>query len=178
MTFDQPGESRFRPEDGCPLFSEALEEHLVAVSRGEAPNRGLFCGNCYTPIGRDTRECPHCHEDTRAGQRPVDAVPDEVLDALRQQRKIEARWVNGLAYIGLLTAVIGGIALVLLVPFFRERLIYATIVYAVILLIGGRGLAAVLGGYYGDRIGFERARAKTRATWDQLVEEREAGHSG
>lgn len=174
MTFDQPGEARFRPDDGCPLFSEALEEHLVAVSRGEAPNRGRFCGNCYTPIGRDTRACPHCQEDTQTGHRPVDAVPDEVMEALRVQRKTEARWVNGLAYIGLLIAVVGGIALVLVVPFFRDRLIYATIVYAVILLIGGRGLAAVLGGYYGDRIGFERARAKTRATWDGLLEAREA----
>ncbi len=177
MTFDQPGEARFRPDDGCLLFSEALEEHLVAVSRGEAPNRGRFCGNCYTPIGRDTRACPHCHEDTQTGHRPVDAVPDEVMEALRVQRKTEARWVNGLAYIGLLIAVVGGIALVLIVPFFRDRLIYATIVYAVILLIGGRGLAAVLGGYYGDRIGFERARARTRATWDELVEAREAGRS-
>ncbi|MDA1010656.1 MAG: hypothetical protein O2888_04190 [Chloroflexi bacterium] len=101
------------------------------------------------------------------------AVPDEVLEALRLQRKTESRWVNGLAYLGLLIAVVGGISLVLVVPFFRERLIYATIVYAVILLIGGRGLAAILGGYYGDRIGFERARARTRATWDRHVADRD-----
>ncbi len=172
MSAMQGGDVRFRPEDGCPLFSEALEEHLVAVSRGEAPNRGQFCGNCYTPIGRETLACPHCHEDTRTGRRPVNSVPDEVMDALRLQRKIEARWVNGLAYLGLLIAVLGGLALVLAVPFFRERLIYATAVYAVILLIGGRGLAAILGGYYGDRIGFERARARTRATWAALIDAR------
>lgn len=175
MNESQSGEVRYRPEDDCPLFSEALEEHLVAVSRGEAPNRGRFCGNCYTPIGRETRACPHCHEDSRTGRAAVDAVPDEVMEALRSQRKTESRWVNGLAYLGLLIAVVGGIALVLVVPFFRDRLIYATIAYAVILLIGGRGLAAVLGGYYGDRIGFERARASTRATWEALVESRDAG---
>lgn len=174
MTFDESGESRYRPDDGCPLFSDALEAHLVAVSRGEAPNRGRFCGQCYTPLSRDTRVCPHCAEDTQAGRKPVDSVPDEVMEALRQQRKIEARWVNGLAYIGLLIAVVGGIALVLVVPFLKERLIYATIVYGLILLVGGRALAGVLGGYYGDRIGFERARAKTRASWDALVAKRDA----
>ena len=173
MTFNEPGEVRFHPNDGCPLFSESLEEHLVAVSRGESPNRGRFCGNCYTPLSRDTAACPHCSEDTRAGRRPVDSVPDAVMDALREQRKTEARWVNGLAYIGLLIAVVGGIAFVLTVPILKDRLLYATIVYAVILLVGGRSLAGVLGGYYGDRIGFERARAKTRAAWDAHVEARD-----
>jgi hypothetical protein len=175
MTSPDTGEARYRPDDGCPLFSDALEAHLVAVSRGESPNRGRFCGHCYTPLSRDTRACPHCGEDTQAGRKPVDSVPDEVMEALRQQRKIEARWVNGLAYVGLLVAVVGGIALVLAVPFLKERLIYATIVYGLILLVGGRALAGVLGGYYGDRIGFERARAKTRAAWDALVVERDAG---
>ena len=56
MSFDEPGEERYRPDDGCPLFSQALEDHLVAVSRGEAPNRGRFCGNCYTPISPSTTE--------------------------------------------------------------------------------------------------------------------------
>ncbi len=174
MTFDEPGEERFRPEDGCPLFSPALEEHLVAVSRGEAPNRGRFCGNCYTPVGRDTSRCPHCNEDFSAGRKPVDAVPADIMDALREQRKVEARWVNGLAYIGLLIAVVGGLAFVLTVPFLKDRLLYATIVYALILLVGGRALAGILGGYYGDRLGFEKARARTRATWERHVAERDA----
>ena len=174
MSFDEPGEVRYRPDDGVPLFSTSLEEHLVAVSRGQAPNRGRFCGNCYTPIGPDTQRCPHCGEDTKAGRRPVNSVPDTVMQALRAQRKTESRWVTGLAYLGLLIAVVGGIVFVLTVPVLKDRLIYATIAYGVILLIGGRGLAAVLGGYYGDRIGYERARAKTRAAWEQIVAERDA----
>jgi len=174
MSFDEPGETRYRPEDGCPLFSEPLEEHLVAVSRGESPNRGRFCGNCYTPVGRESVRCTHCGEEFVSGRKPVDSVPEEVLDALREQRKIEARWVNGLAYIGLLIAVIGGLVFVLTVPVLKERLLYATIVYAVILLVGGRSLAGVLGGYVGDRVGFEKARAKTRASWEALVASRDA----
>jgi len=172
MTFDQPGEQRFRPDDGCPLFSQALEDHLVAVSRGEAPNRGRFCGNCYTPISATTRACPHCAEDTTTGRRPVSAVPDVITEALRRQRKTESRWVTNMAYLGLLIAIFGGLAFVLAVPFLQDSLIWATLVYGLILLIGGRALAGVLGGYYGDRIGFERARARTRATWDALLAER------
>jgi hypothetical protein len=172
VSFDDPQDVRFHPEDGCPLFSEALEEHLVAVSRGEAPNRGRFCGNCYTPVGRETVRCIHCGEEFASGRKPVDAVPEEVLGALREQRKIEARWVNGLAYLGLLIAVVGGIVFVLTVPFLKDRLLYATIVYGLILLIGGRALAGILGGYFGDRWGYERARARTRATWDALVASR------
>jgi len=166
-------EVRFRPDDGCPLFSEALEEHLVAVSRGEAPSRGRFCGNCYTPVGPTTAECAHCHEDLVQGRKPVTIVPEPITEALRAQRKTESRWVNGLAYVGLLIAIVGGITFVLALPALRDRLLYATIVYAIILLIGGRTLAGVLGGYFGDRWGYERARARTRATWAQWTAERD-----
>ena len=167
-------ESRYRPQDGCPLFSERLEEHLVAVSRGESPARGRFCGNCYTPMSTKTATCPHCA--TAAAERPsVDQVPAEVLAALTQQRKTESMIVNGLAYLGLLIAVLGGLAIVLGIPALRDNLIAAFVVYALILLIGGRGLAGVLGGHYGDRIGFERARRNTVTTWEQIVAQREAG---
>ncbi len=172
MTFNEPGEQRFRPDDGCPLFSEALEEHLVAVSRGEAPNRGRFCGNCYTPLGPTSEACPHCHESTSTGRAPVPAVPDVITEALRVQRKTESAWVTYMAYLGLLIAIFGGLAIVLAVPFLKDSLIWATVVYGLILLIGGRALAGVLGGYYGDRIGFARARTRTRATWDALLAER------
>ncbi|MCB9483075.1 MAG: hypothetical protein H6675_03605 [Dehalococcoidia bacterium] len=172
MSFDEPGEERYRPDDGCPLFSQALEDHLVAVSRGEAPNRGRFCGNCYTPISPSTSECPHCGESTKTGRRPVNAVPDEIMETLRAQRKTESRWVTYMAYLGLLIAIVGGLLFVLAVPFLKGSLIWATVVYGLILLVGGRSLAGILGGYYGDRIGFERARANTRAAWERIVAER------
>jgi hypothetical protein len=177
MTQQARDGARFRPEDGCPLFSETLEEHLVAVSRGEAPNRGRFCGHCYTPVGQDTAQCPHCDNDLRRGRRPVDSVPPRILDALVKQRKTESRWVNGFAYLGLLIAVVGGIWLVLAIPFFEERLIWATVVYGLILLVGGRMLAGFLGGYFGDQWGFNRARAGTVATWEQWASERDGGAS-
>ena len=179
MSFDDPGDQRFRPDDGCPLFSERLEEHLVAVLKGQAPNRGQFCGHCYTPVSRDASVCANCGEDARTGRKPVDAVPREIAYVLQAQRKTESRWVNGFAYLGLLIATVGGIALVLAVPLFKERLLYATIAYAFILLVGGRVLAGTLGGYFGDRIGFERARRATVAVWEQwLIERDQAPASG
>jgi len=99
-----PPEQRFRPEDDCPLFSERLEEHLVALSRGEVPARGRFCGNCYTPVARETRECPHCGNNAERDRAPVDQVPDEITQILRAQRRTESTWVNGMAYLGLIIA--------------------------------------------------------------------------
>lgn len=167
-----PEEQRYRPEDGCPLFSERLEEHLVAVQKGHEPNRGVFCGHCYTPIGRETARCPHCDTATR-DRTPVTAVPKPIALALYTQRKIEARWVNGFAYLGVLISVLGGLGVVLSVPFLRDSLIWATVVYGTILLLGSRGLAGFLGGYYGDRLGFERARAQTIAAWEAWLSVRD-----
>jgi len=176
MTFDDPGDVRYHPDDGCPLFSERLEDHIVAVTKGQAPNRGRFCGNCYTPLGRDTLHCPHCGEPAdgsgRGALRPVDAVPQPIMDALIAQRKVESRWVTSFAYLGVLIAVISGLAIVLSIPFFRQSILWATIFYAPWLLLGSRGLAGILGGYYGDRLGYAKARAGTRAAWDAWVAER------
>jgi len=162
-------DERFRPDDGCPLFSDRLEEHLVAAMKGEVPNRGSFCGNCYTPIAAGTRACPHCGEPTDGPLRPVDRVPSEVAGMFSAVRKTERWIVNGFAYIGLTLAVVIGLAVVLSIPYLRAHLLPATIVYAIILIIGGRSLAGVLGGYYGDRLAFERARKRLREDWAEWV---------
>ena len=170
---DEPlPEERYRPDDGCPLFSPRLEAHLVAVSRGETPERGTFCGNCFTPIGRETMTCPHCAEATSV-RRPVDVVPAPIAAALRVQRKTEGQWVNGFAYIGVLIAMALPLAAVLGIPTLKDSLILGTAVYAPLLLIGMRVFPAILGGYFGDRKGFEAARAKTRAAWERWVAERD-----
>ncbi|MBM3140332.1 MAG: hypothetical protein FJZ92_09015 [Chloroflexi bacterium] len=173
-----PPEERLRADDGCPLFSPRLEEHLVALSRGEVPARGHFCGHCYTPITRDTVACPHCGNDARSGRRPVERVPDAILDILRAQRRTESTWVNGLAYFGLVIAIVGGISIVLAIPFLRDRLIWATVLYGLILLVGGRMLAGFLGGYFGDRWGYARARARMREAWEEWVARRDGRGGG
>lgn len=169
---DEPSpEERYRPDDGCPLFSPRLEAHLVAVSRGETPERGTFCGNCFTPIGRETTACPHCGEPT-SRRRPVDVVPAPIAAALREQRKTEGQWVNGFAYIGVLIAMVLPLAAVLGIPVVKDNLILGTAVYAPLLLVGMRVFPAILG-YFGDRKGFEVARKKTRAAWERWVAERD-----
>ena len=168
------GESRYVPDDDCPLFSERLEEQLLAVTSGAAPNAGRFCGHCYTPLGERTSVCPHCETDT-SERRPVGRVPEVVVEMLQAQRRTESRIVNGFAYLGLTLAVVGGLVLVLGVPYLREHLIWATIVYAAVLIVGGRVLAGILGGYYGDRIAYERARGRLREEWAEWVAERDEG---
>ena len=166
-----PEEQAYRPDDDCPLFSERLADHIVAVTRGEIPNRGRFCGNCYTPMATETARCPHCETST-ADLSTVDQVPEEVITMLRIVRGTERRWVNGFAYVGVLIAVLGGLAFVLGISYLRERLIAATIVYFIILLVGSRALAGILGGYYGDHIGYNRARATLLDDWAQWIEQR------
>ena len=159
------GERRFDHDDDCPLFSERLEEHLVAVSRGDEPRAGRFCGHCYTPMSPERARCPNCGEETESGRAPIASVPDEVMAMLRQQRKTERAYVTGFAYLGLGLAIAGGLALVLGLPPLRDNLIAATISYVLFLFIGGRALAGILGGGIGDRRGYEKARARLRADW-------------
>ncbi len=168
------GESRYIPDDDCPLFSQRLEEQILAITGGSAPNAGRFCGHCYTPIGERTSRCPHCATET-SERNPVGRIPQPIVEMLQAQRKTESRIVNGFAYLGLTLAVVGGLVLVLGVPYLREHLIWATIVYAAVLIVGGRVLAGVLGGYYGDRIAYERARGRLREEWAEWVAERDEG---
>ena len=111
------------------------------------------------------------------GRKPVDSVPAPISETLRRQRAIESKWVNSFAYLGIVSAATVGIAIVLAVPFFRDRLIWATLFYGVFLLVGSRVLPAILGGYYGDRIGYEKARVQTVAAWHEWVRTRDAATS-
>ena len=147
----------------------------MAAMKGEIPNRGTFCGHCYTPIAPDTSACPHCGERTDGPHQPVDRVPSEVAEMFKTVRKTERWIVNGFAYLGMTIAIVAGLVVVLSVPYLRAHLLAATIVYTIILVIGGRTLAGVLGGYYGDRLAFERARRRLREDWSEWVAIRTSG---
>ena len=162
--------------DDCPLFSSGLENHLVGVLNGTHPNQGNFCSYCFTPTGVDEEVCPECGLGSSEVPR-VRTVPLEIVEALRQQRSIESRWVNGFAYLGVLIAVIGGIVFVLTTPIFDENLILATIAYGLILLVGSRVFAGLLGGIYGDRIGYERGRRSTLEHWESYRCKNPTSHS-
>jgi hypothetical protein len=154
------------------LFSPRLEEHIVLFTRGELPNRGRFCGNCYTPMSPESPTCPHCGNDAAGPLPPVNEIPQQVIWMLREQRKTESTIVNSFAYAGFIIVIVVGLAIVLGIPYLRANLLPATIVYALLLLIGGRTLAGVLGGYYGDRVAYNRARTRLRQRWADWVEQR------
>ena len=77
------------------------------------------------------------------------------------------------AYLGIIIAATTGLAIVLGVPLFRDSLIWATLFYGMYLLVMSRVLPAILGGYFGDRMGYEKARAKTREAWAEWVAKRD-----
>lgn len=165
-------EQRYQPDDECPLFSARLEEHIILYTRGELPNRGRFCGNCYTPMSVESSNCPHCGEPAQGRLTPVDHIPGQVIEMLREQRRTESTIVNAFAYAGFIIVIIVGLGIVLGIPYLRAHLLPATIVYGLFLLIGGRTLAGVLGGYYGDHIAYDRARTRLRQRWADWVEQR------
>jgi hypothetical protein len=156
------GEERYQPQDGCPLFSDRLEEHIVGVTRGELPNRGRFCGNCYTPMSVETLRCVHCGTATQE-RAPVAAIPDEVVLMLRRQRKTEQAWVNGFAYIGLVLSAVW-LGVVLGIPYLRANLLRRR--SSTDCLVVGSRVLGLLGGYFGDRMNTNRpgevARVLTR----------------
>ena len=51
------------------------------------------------------------------------------------------------------------------------------VAYGLILLVGSRVLAGVLGGIYGDRIGYERGRRSTREHWKSYICKNPSSHS-
>ena len=109
--------------------------------------------------------CAECRFESTSTER-LDQGPEEIVLALKNQRSIESRWVNSFAYHGVLIAIVGGIVIVLATPVIDDRLIYATVAYGLILLIGSRVLAGFLGGYFGDQIGYSKGRAQTIKAWN------------
>ena len=127
-----------------PIFSERLTTVLVDIIKGEAPNAGRFCGNCYTPIDKQRSVCPQC--DCSVEERaPVEKIPRD-------------------AYAGLVLGVIIFIA-VFYVLFTLGASIWWFIGDLVLLAVSARVLAGLLGGYIGDEVGYRYARRKLAEDW-------------
>ena len=149
--------------EDVPLFSARLTELLDTMFKSGAPNAGRFCGYCYTPLDAQREACPHCGRPV-AEHAPVAQVPREVLLMFRQLRRRESLVVNGFAYAGLLLAVaifIGAFA----VMFFSGAGIWWYVGDIVALFVLARVLAGLLGGYWGDQVGYRYARRKLAEDW-------------
>lgn len=149
--------------DDVPLFSARLTTLLEEMFRGEAPNSGRFCGNCYTPMDRQRMECQHCATPT-SERPPLEKVPRDVLLMFRSLRRRESLVVNSFAYLGLLLGVLIFIA-VFFVIFELGANIWWYIFDIVLLFVLARVLAGVLGGYVGDELGYRYSRRKLAEEW-------------
>lgn len=156
-----------------PLFSPRLDELLDAIGRGEAPNAGSFCGYCFTPLaGRDA--CAHCGRPVSQTP-PADRIPDEVLTMYRALRRRESLVVNSFAYLGLTIGVLLFVAMVAIAVFYLNAAWWFLTLSIVVLLVGGRVLAGILGGVIGDDLGYRYARRKLAEDWAAYQASR--GHS-
>ena len=160
--------------DDLPVFSERLSAILEDMVKGEAPNAGRFCGNCYTPIDAQRVQCPQCGRPV-AERPPVQRVPDEVLFMFRSKRRRESLVVNGFAYAGLLLAVVIFIVAFSFIFFNTtgDRFFTLMVVNIVLLFVLSRVLAGLIGGVVGDEVGFRYAHRKLVDEWTAYEAERE-----
>jgi hypothetical protein len=159
------------PPPEIPIFSERLTQVLETIMKGEAPNVGHFCGFCYTPIDRQRMHCPYCRNAV-ADYPAVGKVPGEVMEMFRKLRRRESLIVNSFAYLGLMLGVVIFIA-VFYVLFLNDAGIWWYVFDIVLLFVGARVLAGLIGGYVGDEVGYRYARDKLIEEWRAFASARE-----
>jgi hypothetical protein len=147
-----------------PVFSPRLDEVMAAMIKGEAPNAGRFCGYCYTPLSRAATVCPHCGTATD-DYAPVDRLPREFGQLYRRMRRRESLIVNSFAFAGLGLGVLIFIALVAVAVYLMDASLWMLGFATLVLLVGGRVFAGLLGGWIGDDIGYRYARRKLAEEW-------------
>lgn len=155
---DAPGE--------LPIFSPRLDEVMAAMIKGEAPNAGRFCGYCYTPLSKTATACSHCGTAT-ADYAPVDRLPREFGQLYRRMRKRESLIVNSFAFAGLGLGVLIFIGLVAVAVYLMDASLWMLGFATLVLLVGGRVFAGILGGWIGDDIGYRYARRKLAEEWPE-----------
>jgi hypothetical protein len=155
-----------------PVFSPRLDELMAAMIAGEAPNVGRFCGYCYTPLAKTAEACAHCARTT-ADYEPVNKLPMEFGALYRRMRKRESLVVNSFAFAGLGLGVVLFIVLVAVAVYGFNQSLWMLAFATVVLLIGGRVFAGILGGWIGDSIGYNYAHRKLVDEWHEYEQQRE-----
>ena len=155
-----------------PVFSPRLDELMAAMIAGEAPNVGRFCGYCYTPLGKKREECPHCGTSTSA-YTPVAKLPMEFGALYRRMRKRESLIVNSFAFFGLFLGVVLFTALVAVAVYWFHQSLWWLAFATLVLMVGGRVFAGLLGGWIGDNIGYDYAHKKLIVEWQEYERQRD-----
>jgi hypothetical protein len=154
------------------VLSERLGELATEIMQGQAPNYGRFCGHCYTPLGEERTDCPHCGRDA-SRLPPVERIPDRVLAMFRRKRRRESIIVNSFAYLGLAL----GVGLFLLL-FLVYSALWWRILDIGVLVLSSRLFAAVLGGVIGDEVGYRFAQRRLAEEWGEFTTQREGPPTG
>lgn len=147
-----------------PVFSPRLDELMAAMLKGDAPNAGRFCGYCYTPLRKKDDVCAHCGRETGEWE-PVAKLPPDFGALYKGMRRRESLIVNAFAFAGLMLAVALFTALIAVAVYPLDGSISMLIFATVVLLVGGRVFAGLLGGWLGDDIGYAYARRKLVEEW-------------
>lgn len=155
-----------------PVFSPRLDELMAAMIKGQAPNVGRFCGYCYTPLGKKADGCPHCGTTTSA-YAPVAKLPMEFGALYRRMRKRESLIVNSFAFAGLGLGVLLFVVLVAVAVYVFNQSIWWLAFATLVLMVGGRVFAGILGGWIGDNVGYNYAHKKLVAEWHEYERQRD-----
>ena len=154
------------------LLSERLEAFLDQLREGATPNFGSFCGSCYNPLPAGHERCDHCGLELR-DRPPVTSVPAEVIEMHRRKQRRESLIVNSFAYLGLLLGVAIFVGLVAIDVFYLGGALWLLVLSVVVLLLGSRLLAGILGGVIGDELGYRYASRRLAEEWAAYVAQRE-----
>jgi hypothetical protein len=152
------------------VFSSRLETFLDELKEGETPNSGTFCGYCYNPMPPEQAVCDHCGRD-RASTPAANTVPPAVIELHRRKQKRESLVVNSFAYLGLGLGLLLFLIVVAINFYFFDTALWLFIISLLVLLVGGRGLAGVFGGWIGDEVGYRYANRKLAEEWDAYTGE-------
>jgi len=175
------------PPEQAPIFSERLQTLLEDILRGQAPNAGLFCGNCYNPLAPSTgsgqaphaEQCGHCGLNTAqrpdadarsgrpSGRPPVRRIPPEVFAMFRAQRLREAIPVRSLAWVGLAAGLSLALFLMVVLPFWWN--VAVSVVAFGISYVAAANIANSLG----DALGYRWGQRLLEKRWREFVEGRD-----
>jgi hypothetical protein len=114
-------------------------------------------------MGPERITCSHCAKSVHDSP-PVPKVPLEIIVMFRQMRRRESLVVNSFAQFGIFLGVMAFIGL-FYVMFLNDVAIWWYALDVALLFVLSPVLAGVIGGYFGDHLGYRFARRKLAEEW-------------
>jgi hypothetical protein len=154
------------------VFSPRLTAFLEQLQAGDTPNSGSFCSFCYNPLPPGFTRCDHCGQSLT--DRPaITSLPRDVVEMHRRMLKRESLIVNSFAFFGLALGLALFLGMVAVNVLYLNRALWFFILSTLVLLVGTRVLAGIVGGVIGDEIGYRVAGKQLAEDWAAHVAQRE-----